>query len=227
MLPRSGESCLYVTDFPGGAPCAALGPRPVACRAQQAGEELQVPKASLPMVSAPPQRWRGQRRGVSTTNSSGQRVLDGFNGDGHPQVLLSVPSCIKGLSCRFSPGLCVGNRWAAHALVALPGSLGPHCTARLGRQQHPGLWGPGSWVSAWPRTLGSASGSALGTSRWAPELVTRQSGDAMQRMAATSAHGGRPGTLMLKVKLRRNLGISVQKSNPGNLFSAGPNLGGI
>ncbi|XP_074422645.1 protein turtle homolog A isoform X2 [Larus michahellis] len=30
--------------------------------------------------------------------------MDGFDGDGHPKVLLSVPSRIKGLPCGFSPG---------------------------------------------------------------------------------------------------------------------------
>lgn len=140
--------------------------------------------------------------------------MDGFDGDGHPKVLLSVPSRIKGLPCGFSPGLCVGN-WvgstrSSAGLRDTP--LSP--TARSAAT--------GSWL------LGLCLASALGDSqqlhgRLAPELVARQSGDTTWRAAA----GGQPGTSTLKVKLRQSLGIPVQMSNPENLFSAAPNLGGI
>lgn len=71
-----------------------------------------------------------------------------------PKVLPSVPSRIKGLSCSFSPGLCVGNRWAAHTLAALPGSLPSRCATQLGQQPHPRLCA--SWL------LGLCLASALG-----------------------------------------------------------------
>lgn len=59
--------------------------------------------------------------------------------------------------------------------------------------------------------LGIPCHEALSLSLPSPELVTRQRGDASRRVTAASPPQGRPGTWMLKGKLRWNLGISVPK----------------